>query len=346
MTIPAPQAAPQPAPPSENPTPPVSDKSFVVTWLLSFVVGGLGVDRFYLGKVGTGILKLVTLGGLGVWTLIDLILVLAGAQRDRAGRPLRGYDANRKVAWIVTGAVVAFAIIVSAISGGARTANLTSGAEPAGSEPTTVQSAPTEPSPTESAAPVVEEPTKPTVQSWADDTYGTFAPIMQSGTGDNIIPLPAGVKAAMVTATHDGKRNFAVSVLDAANQPTGDLLVNTIGGYSGSTAYGLNALGEGATLQISADGNWSITISPLASAPLLAASGTGDSVFLYDGGAGALTATYNGSRNFAIIQKTGKAFDFGLLVNEIGAYSGTVPLNSGPSVITITADGAWTAVAQ
>lgn len=51
-------------------------KSFVVAILLSALVGSLGVDRFYLGHTGTGILKLLTLGGLGVWSLIDLILIV------------------------------------------------------------------------------------------------------------------------------------------------------------------------------------------------------------------------------------------------------------------------------
>ena len=81
---------------------PVSQKSFVATWLLAMLLGSLGIDRFYLGKIGTGILKLITLGGFGIWALIDLILVLAGATRDKQGLPLAGYAENKKVALIVT----------------------------------------------------------------------------------------------------------------------------------------------------------------------------------------------------------------------------------------------------
>lgn len=49
--------------------------NWVVVLVFSAVFGQLGVDRFIMGKVGTGILKLLTLGGLGVWWLVDLILV-------------------------------------------------------------------------------------------------------------------------------------------------------------------------------------------------------------------------------------------------------------------------------
>lgn len=93
--------------------PPESDRTFLTTWLLAWLVGTLGVDRFYLGKIGTGVLKLVTAGGCGIWALIDLILVLAGQTTDSDGRPLAGYEANRKVAWIVTGVFVVLGLAES-----------------------------------------------------------------------------------------------------------------------------------------------------------------------------------------------------------------------------------------
>ncbi len=79
-----------------------STKSFVVTWLLGWFLGTFGIDRFYLGKIGTGILKLITLGGLGIWTLIDVVIYLAGAGKDAHGLPLRGYRKNIKVCLILS----------------------------------------------------------------------------------------------------------------------------------------------------------------------------------------------------------------------------------------------------
>ena len=66
-----------------------SDKNFIILLLLSIFIGGLGIDRFYIGKIGTGILKLITFGGFGIWWLIDLIVIVSGNMKDAEGRVVR-----------------------------------------------------------------------------------------------------------------------------------------------------------------------------------------------------------------------------------------------------------------
>lgn len=92
-------------------TPP--QKSFLLTAIFSIVLGVFGVDRFYLGKVGTGIVKLLTCGGAGVWWLIDVILLLAGKTVDKANQPLEGANTKNK---LIATAILVVLIIIGAAS--------------------------------------------------------------------------------------------------------------------------------------------------------------------------------------------------------------------------------------
>ena len=61
---------------------------WLTLFLLTFFVGVLGVHRFYTGKIGTGFLMLITLGGFGVWFLVDLILVVTGQFTNKEGQKI------------------------------------------------------------------------------------------------------------------------------------------------------------------------------------------------------------------------------------------------------------------
>jgi hypothetical protein len=127
---------------------PVGNKSFLTAWLLALLLGFLGVDRFYLGKVGTGILKLVTLGGLGIWSLVDLILLLTNQTKDKQGYKLAGYEQHKKVAVIVTVTLMVLGLLGNIVRGASTVASLAdTPAKPS------VEAAPVSKSPAAEAAP-------------------------------------------------------------------------------------------------------------------------------------------------------------------------------------------------
>lgn len=97
------------SPPIANEPNIAEGKDFLAAALLSYFLGWLGVDRFYLGYVGLGILKLITLGGCGIWYLVDVILILTGNLKDAKGRQLAGRQQNSKLAYIIIG--VAFVVL-------------------------------------------------------------------------------------------------------------------------------------------------------------------------------------------------------------------------------------------
>lgn len=61
-------------------------KDPIISLVLSLLVGGLGIDRFYIGDTGLGIGKLVTCGGLGIWTIIDLFLIMQATREKNLSR--------------------------------------------------------------------------------------------------------------------------------------------------------------------------------------------------------------------------------------------------------------------
>ncbi|MGX1591664.1 TM2 domain-containing protein [Glutamicibacter sp. NPDC055491] len=159
----------QPSPMAQYPVPHLPPKSFVTTWLLSLLLGGLGIDRFYLGKVGTGLLKLLTFGGFGIWSLIDLIIILSGGMTDKFRRPLEGYAQHKKLALIISIVLIAIGAVIgisTGVSAGKAVDQAVTNAPSVVEEPTIKASATA--AATEQAAveeePVAEEPAEATWQ--------------------------------------------------------------------------------------------------------------------------------------------------------------------------------------
>ena len=76
----------------------ISPKSRLAVSLFAWFLGVFGVHRFYLGKIGTGLLMLFTVGGLGIWALVDFIMAVAGVMKDKDGKLIKNWNKTGKAA--------------------------------------------------------------------------------------------------------------------------------------------------------------------------------------------------------------------------------------------------------
>jgi hypothetical protein len=330
-----------------------SQKTFIATWLLGWLLGSFGADRFYLGKFGTAIAKLLTAGGLGIWTLIDVIRTLFGATRDTEGRPLAGYEQNKKMARLVTfivwgigvvAGIISLIVAIALMGAGAATYESPTGesTSQAAEEPAETEAA-EEPTPDATEEAETEaEPAASDLAQWADDTYGTFEAEEISGSGNDSWAVPSGVTGAIVTVSTGGD-GLTLNSLDDAGDTTSGLIEFVPPNSETTLMFNAADTYMPEVSEISLEGgSWDVSIEPVSSAPELEpdASGTGSGVYLYDGESTTAQAEHSGESNF-IIWQYGDALSTGLLVNEIGDWSGSVDVSAGPSVMSVDADGDW-----
>ena len=131
-------------------------KSKLVSMLLCIFLGNFGVHRFYLGKIGTGILYLFTLGLFGFGSFIDLILIASNKMKDKSG-----YDLNEDVPSVVPWLVVGIYVFIMLIGVGS---GIFSVAEDVATEGASTSITETQPKPSQKEPvvekPVIEEPIK------------------------------------------------------------------------------------------------------------------------------------------------------------------------------------------
>lgn len=87
------------------------DTKYITATYFSLFLGMLGVDRFYMGYAGLGILKLITFGGLGIWWLIDLIWIALGNAKTKSGVRLVRNDDDTRLALIGVGIFVLLQVV-------------------------------------------------------------------------------------------------------------------------------------------------------------------------------------------------------------------------------------------
>lgn len=172
------------------------------------------------------------------------------------------------------------------------------------------------------------------------EMFGTFDAVTESGSGDSVIDIPNAGLPMLIDVKHNGGGNVAVWLVDSDGNEI-DLLVNEIGVWSGTVTTYSN-FKNATMLSIEADSSWDITFRPMASMDK-AESGSSfsgcDVVYIDTDPITKVTFDNDGDSNFAV---WGIGMnDYDLLVNEIGAYNGTVVWNENQSFFIVESNGNW-----
>jgi len=180
----------------------VVQKKWITAFAFSLFLGVFGVDRFYLGKVGTGILKLLTIGGFGIWALIDFILI--------ATRSMRGVEwvhdgkNDKRTAWILFGVAVLLGALGST---NANRVNQTVGS----STPTTSQSTPVDTKGTNYDAATDQTKTQPETPKTWQKVYELSGTTSKRSDSFKLSGAQARLKYAINNATsYDGMTSIYV----------------------------------------------------------------------------------------------------------------------------------------
>ena len=181
--------------------------------------------------------------------------------------------------------------------------------------------------------------------AWADGFGGLFTRVTVVGSGSQVVRLPVGALAGIVTMHHPSEGAFAVTSSTADGGPGPDLLARTEGPYDGVAVFGLERAGgvRATALNVTAEGDWSLVIAPLSEAPVATfpVYGAGDTVLLRDGSAGEVHAAHAGGGLFEIRVITEIGPPAIPVFEPDGVFDGPVPLYGGFGAIVITAKGDW-----
>lgn len=167
-------------------------------------------------------------------------------------------------------------------------------------------------------------------------------PITYTGSGDDVIQIDTFEDTPWYLHIEGNKssRHFAIVGYDESDNRT-ELFVNTTSVYSGDV---IDPNLVTSALEISANGDWSVTVMPILSLPKYnvgdTVEGTGDSVVVLESASGTISAINKGESNFVVREYSSSGSN--LLINEIGNYEGKVKSNKNAFLLEILSSGDWT----